>query len=258
MRSQSEMNAMIPWAPGAYSLGFINTVLDMISPGKPIRGPLGLIPQTTAKIAPLDLATQTKKFGGSDILHRRSYVVIVGEEAPEGEIANAQEIAKFLRRTLNVSVGAYMPVKPSTVGLKALSSLINVIIVGGPHSNEYAFLLNDYLNPKIDMTVTREQNPDETYTEYIASGAVIVRGYLLDETPYTGGAKTGMIGMGKKRLFDRIMAIEGWDFEDTCAIGKAFRDGQGPGIYSTNYTKMPDMTKCPEDAEYSLTAAPSE
>ena len=205
----------------------------------------------------LDLATQIK-VGASDVLHRRSYVVIVGEEAPEGEILNAQEIAKFLRRTLNVSVGAYMPVKPSTVGLKALSSLINVVIVGGPAANEYAFLMNDFINPKVDMTVTREQTADETYLEWIKSGALICRGYLLDDKPYPGVAKTGMIGMGKKRLFDRIIAIEGWNFEDTCALGKAYRDGQGPGIYACNWTAVPDMLTCPEDAEYSLTAAPGE
>lgn len=190
---------------------------------------------------------------------RRSYLVIVGSEAPEGEIANAQAISAFLRRSLNIAVGGIIPIKDNSPGIQLLSQLSNVVVVGGPYANEFAFKINEFINPKLDITISREKTPEETWPEYIASGALVINGYICDEKPYSNGPNTGIIGTGRARMFDKVIAIGGGGkFEDTCAMGKAFREGAGPGIFNCSWTEVPDMSICPEDAEYTKSVEPAQ
>jgi len=189
---------------------------------------------------------------------RRSYLVVVGSEAPEGEIGNAQAISTFLRRTLNIAVGGIIPIKDNSPGIQMLTKLCNVIVVGGPFANEFAFTMNEFINPKYDITVSREKTAEETWREYVASGALTLNGYLMDEKPYSGGVNTGIIGTGRTRLFDKVVVISGETFEDTCALGKAFREDAGPGIFNCSWTEVPDQSICPEDAEYTKSAEPAQ
>jgi len=191
---------------------------------------------------------------------RRSYLVVVGSEAPEGEIGNAQAISTFLRRSLNIAVGGIIPVKDSSPGIQLLTKLCNVVVVGGPYANEFAFTMNEFVNPKYDITVIREKTAEETWAEYVASGAFTLNGYLCDEKPYSAGPDftgTGIIGTGRTRLFDKVVLIAGGAFEDTCASGKAFREDAGPGIFDCSWTEVPDQLTCPEDAEYIKTVEPA-
>ena len=189
---------------------------------------------------------------------RRAYLVIVGSEAPKGEIGNAQAISAALRRRLNIAVGGIIPIKDNTPGIQLLSKFCNVVVVGSPMANEFAFLMNDYVNPKFDITVQREKTPEETWAEYIASGALVINGYFCDEAPYGAGSNTGIIGTGRTRLFDKVVIVGGWEFEDTCAVGKAFAENAGPGIFNCSWTKVPDMSICPEDAAYTKSIEPAQ
>ncbi|GAJ19058.1 unnamed protein product, partial [marine sediment metagenome] len=105
---------------------------------------------------------------------RRVWVVIHGFGPPEGEIENAMKIASHIRSKLNI-----VRVLPSdALALDLLTKLANVVTVGGPIANEWTFKLNEFVNPKYDMTVLREKTPEETYLDWVKSGALRVDGFL--------------------------------------------------------------------------------
>lgn len=198
----------------------------------------------------------TLDLGGLSL--RRTYVVIIGAEAPEGESADAAATTQFLRRSLNIAVGnVMMPMTDGSPGVKLLTNLCNVVVVGGPHANYYAYALNELCNPRFKITLKKDFDPAEgTWQDFVKAGNLTVDGFLVDETSYPIAEGKGIIGIGKARLLDTIVLLEGWKFEDTCAVGKAFREGKGAGLYSCTYTKVPDMKTCPEDAAYTLDVAP--
>lgn len=189
---------------------------------------------------------------------RRSWMVIVGAEAPDGEKANASEIATYLRRKLNLSLGAFVPITDETPGINFLSNLTNVVVVGGPLANEYAYLLNDYCNPKYKIIEVRPREEGETHRDWVAAGGLIVENIIMDETDYDGGAGRGLMGFGQRRFFDKIVMIGGFAYADTCTIGLAFREGMGAGIYDCTYTEPTAEDPCPPDMSYALSAEPAE
>jgi hypothetical protein len=195
--------------------------------------------------------------GISGIGLRRSWIVIVGEDAPEGEIIAAQELARYLRRTLNISVGAFMPIRANMAGLRFLTQLANVICIGGPAANEYTFMLNDLCNPKYDFITSRDKSPDETWVDYIKSGALTMKGLMMDDVPYPYAGGVGIIGAGRQRALDTVLLFGGYNFEDTCAMIKAFEEGGEVGIYDCTYTTVPDMSACPSDVNYSFRIGPT-
>ncbi|GAI83339.1 unnamed protein product, partial [marine sediment metagenome] len=188
---------------------------------------------------------------------RRVWVVIHGANPPEGEIENAIKIASHIRSKINI-----VRVLPSdALALDLLTKLANVVTVGGPIANEWAFKLNEYVNPKYDMTVLREKTPEETWGDYIRSGAVEVHGFLKNTTKYAGVIGTGIIGVGTQRALRarplRVIHVGGWGYCDTCAMGEAFRADAGQGVYETGYTAdIPTEEPCPVGATYRKIADP--
>ena len=188
------------------------------------------------------------------VLGRKLWLVIYGESPPEGEIENAKAIASYL------GFGARaVSTKTKWLGLQA--RFCNLVILGGPFANEWAVKMNDYVNPKYDITVLREKTEEETWADYVKSGAIQERGFLKDATPYTGEAHKGIIGVGAQPLIRlralQIFMVGGWDYGDTCTMGLAFREGQGGGIYDCIYTTLPSYTEpCQEFTSYSKITDP--
>lgn len=190
----------------------------------------------------------------SVVFGRKLWLVIYGEAPPEGEIENAKAIAK------NLGFGA-RAVSTKAMWLGFQARFCNLVIVGGPFANEWAVKMNDYVNPKYDITILREKTKEETWKDYIASGAVQCRGFLKDVAPYAGVAHKGMIGVGAQPYLRlralQIFMVGGWDYGDTCTMGLAFREGQGAGIYDCIYTTPPSYTEpCQEITSYSKITDP--
>jgi len=188
---------------------------------------------------------------------RRVWVVIHGAAVPEGEIENARKIAEHIRSKLNI-----VRVYPADAqGLDLLTKLANVVTVGGPIANEWAFNLNEFTNPKYDLTVLREKTPDETWRDYVLSGALQVVGFLKNDTKYPGAIGTGIIGVGKQPALRvralRVVHVGGWEYCDTCAMGEAFRADAGAGVFETGCkVTVPDEEPCPVGAAYRKIADP--
>lgn len=189
---------------------------------------------------------------------RRVWVVIHGANPPEGEIENAMLIAKHIRSKLNI-VGV---LPADALGLDLLTKLANVVTVGGPYANEWAFKLNEFVNPRWDMIVLRERTPEETYTDWIASGALTVDGFLKNATKFERKEiGSGIIGVGKQVALRarplKIVHVGGSGYCDTCAMGEAFRADAGAGVYETGYTTdIPYEESCPVGATYTKIADP--
>lgn len=188
---------------------------------------------------------------------RKVWVVVHGEEPPQGEIENAEAIAEFLRSNFNI-----VRVLPANaMALDLLARFCNFVTVGGPFANEWAFKLNEYLNPRYNIVVHREKTPEETWVEYVTSGAFEITGFLKDDTPYEGVTNMGMIGVGAQPYMRarplEIVHIGGWAFEDTCTMGKAFIDGAGAGIFTCTWPEVPVPEEhCPEEVTYTKIADP--
>jgi hypothetical protein len=177
---------------------------------------------------------------------RKFWIVVYGAEAPQGEVENAKQIATYLRGKLNI-----VRVLPDNAsGLDFLAKFANVVVVGGPDANRWALEINSYINPKWDVTILRERGAGEDYHDWVRSGALRVNGILVDSTryPFVGGY--GMIGVGNRpemRLRPlKAYSIGGVWYCDTCAVGRAFREGAGPGVYKTGCTSEIPLTElCP-------------
>jgi len=188
---------------------------------------------------------------------RRVWVVIHGAAPPQGEIENAKKIADHIRSKLNI-----VRVYPADAqGLDLLTKLANVVTVGGPIANEWAFKLNEFVNPKYDIVVKREKTPEETWGEYIRSGALEVVGFLKNDTKYPGAGGTGIIGVGTQPALRarplRVVHVGGWWYCDTCAMGEAFRADAGAGVYDTGCkAETPWEEPCPVGATYTKIADP--
>lgn len=188
---------------------------------------------------------------------RRVWVVIYGANPPEGEIENAMEIARHIRSKLNV-----VQVLPAdALALDLLTKLANVVTVGGTSANEWAFKLNEFVNPKYDMTVVREREADENYFDWIASGGLVTAGFLKDDTKYAGAGGKGIIGVGSQRALRarplKVVHVGGWWYCDTCAMGEAFRADAGQGVYETGCTAdIPREEACPTGLTYRKIADP--
>ena len=203
--------------------------------------------------------TKKTTLGLGGLSLRRTYVVIIGAGAPEGESADAAATTKYLRSTLNIAVGnVVMPMTDGSLGVKLLTNTCNVVVVGGPHANYYTYTLNELCNPRFKITLKKDFDPAAgTWQDFVLAGNLTVDGFLVDDKLYPFAAGKGIIGLGKARLLDTIVMLAGYDFEDTCAVSKAFRDGKGAGLYSCTYTKVPDKSACPTDAAYTLDVAPA-
>jgi len=188
---------------------------------------------------------------------RRVWIVIYGVGAPEGEIENAKKIADHIRSKLNI-----VRVYPADAqGLDLLTKLANVVTVGGPIANEWAFKLNEFVNPKYDIVIKREKTPEETWEEYIRSDALEVAGFLKNDTKYPGALGTGIIGVGKQPALRvrtlRVVHVGGWEYCDTCAMGEAFRADAGAGVYETGCkVTVPLEEPCPVGVVYTKIADP--
>lgn len=185
---------------------------------------------------------------------RKTWVVIYGENAPSGEIENANKIADFLRKKLNV-----VRVLPSNAqALDLLARFCNFVVIGGPYANEWAFNLNEQVNPKYQIVVNREKTAEESWSEYATSGGFDVTGFLKNGTAYPGRAGLGLLGIGSQtypraRLLN-VVFVGGWGYGDTCTMGKAFRDGAESGMYECSYPPLTTEDPYPEDEvmNYSL------
>jgi len=188
--------------------------------------------------------------GLSGLGGRRLWIVIYGDNAPQGEIDNAKAIASAL------GIGA-RALPASSQLITWLSKFANIVVVGGSFANPYAVSMNDLVNPKWDITVVRAQNEGESWKDYCESGGIVVKGFIKDSVPYSGGVGKGFIGIGSQSLIRaralQVVMIMGWDFQDSCAMGKAFRDGQGAGIYNCSGTPTTDDT-CDPNVTYTQIA----
>ena len=193
---------------------------------------------------------------------RRVWLVIYGAAPPQGEIENAQKIGDYLRSKLNiVRVLPADYVGGMGIDLDLLTKLANVVTVGGPGANEWAFKLNEFVNPKYDMTVLRERTPEETYRDWMVSGALKIDGFLKDATKFEGIIGRGIIGVGKQDALRarplRVIHVGGWAYCDTCAMGEAFRADAGAGVYDTGCkVDTPYEKPCPIGALYTKIADP--
>ena len=189
---------------------------------------------------------------------RRVWVVIHGPEVPEGEKQNAEGIAEYLRNKLNI-----VRVLPADAqALDLLARFCNFVVVGGPLANECAFNLNNYVQPRYQIEVTREKTADESWGDYVRSGAVKVPGFLKDDVPYAGRPGVGLIGKGSQPYPRarplQIIFVSGMDYGDTCTMGKAFRENANKGLYSCTYPPITYADPCPPDEakSYSLITDP--
>jgi hypothetical protein len=184
---------------------------------------------------------------------RRIWIIIHGYACPEGDKTNAEKIAAYLRSKLN-----FVRVLPSDARtLSLLTRFCNFVVIGGPVANEWAFNLNGYVQPRYKIEVTREREPGESWGDYVKSGAFTVSGFLKNDVFYPGAAGVGSLGKGSQpypRVRPlQIIVIGGWDYGDSCTIGKAFRNDAGPGIYSCVYPPLTFEDPYPPDESMSYT-----
>jgi len=192
---------------------------------------------------------------GSKLLQKRSWIVVVGDDAPVGEVNNANSVATFLRRKFNVVPmrGAW---KASYAESRArIKQYANVLMVGGPIASETSYKLNELCEPKVSITVVREKTADETWAQYITAGGLAINGYLVKGVLVPFVAKTGIIGVGQQKMGIRasqVVGLFGYSYEDTCVMVKAFQEvGADAGIYDLNYTAaVPNMDVNPENMTY--------
>ena len=210
---------------------------------------------------------------------RRSWIVIVGSGAPAAEVSNGTLVIQHIRRKLNLTPFKAFP--DTFPGLPLLVKNCNVVTIGGPPANEWTFNLNEYTDPKWDITVNRERAADESYQEYIQSGGITVNGFMVGTTRVAGQVHRGILGMGQqiatetssilhrqrkrflqsnRRFFGQsnklrplqVIHIGGWFFEDTCTMVQAFLADVDPGFYQCDWPEPPDptMAACPASPTY--------
>jgi len=178
----------------------------------------------------------TGALGSSNLLSklRRTYVVVVSPNAPQSEKDNADAITSYLMQKLNYA----RVVTADDPKLDQLSRLANIILVGGPSSNEWAFKLNDFVNPKWDITVLKERQEGQSWVDYIVDGSLQVSGYIINEAKAAGGEHTAILGKGQNTSYPRLRPLQvvtlgGWLGDDTLSIIKAFLEDQEAGVYDT-------------------------
>ena len=192
---------------------------------------------------------------GSKLLQKRSWIVVVGDGAPVGEVNNGNSIATFLRRKLNL-----VPIRGAWKASYAISrsrvtQYANIVFLGGPIANELTYNLNELLEPKYNIVKLRERNADETWGDYVTAGGIVIDGYLVAGVKVPMVVKTGVIGVGQQKMGIRtsqVIGLFGYSYEDTCVMVKAFQEvGADAGIYDVNYTApVPNMDVNPENMTY--------
>jgi len=186
---------------------------------------------------------------------RRSWIVIVGEGTPEAIVNEGALVIQHIRRKLNLT-----PFKafPSTFpGLPYLVKNCNVVTIGGPVANEWAFNLNELMEPKYDIIVNRDRGANEPWADYMAGG-ITVNGFVVGTVHVAGQSHRGLLATGQQvnsRLRPlQVMHIGGWDFGDTCTMVKAFLADVDPGFYQCDYDASDPgvlaMTACPASPTY--------
>ena len=185
---------------------------------------------------------------------RRSWIVIVGDNAPAPEVANANAITQHIMRKLNLTPFKAFPA--NFPGLQYLVKNMNVVTVGGPYANKWTFLLNDYIEPKWDITVNRDIKSGEAWKDYVASGGIVANGFLVDKVAIAMQSHRGIIGAGTQpvnRLRPlQVVNVSGVMFEDTCTMTKAFLEDAVPGYYNCDWPGPADPTyaACPANPTY--------
>lgn len=189
---------------------------------------------------------------------KRSWIVIVGDDAPVGEVNNADALTKVLRRKLNVTpMKAWNSTKIES--RTQLSKYPNILIVGGPIASKFAYDINELLDPKCYFAVAREfqseGHEEETWTEYVQSGGITTQGFDITGVKLAGAEHSGIIGVGTQKMGVRssqVVALWGWTYEDTCVLAKAFTEGvMEAGAYNCLWTaKVPNRDANPEGMSY--------
>lgn len=201
--------------------------------------------------------SQFGQFGSFGLLSklRRTYIVIIGADAPQTEKDNADAAASHMMQKLNFS----RAIPSDDQKLERMTKFANIILVGGPLANEWAFKLNDLMNPKWNITVLKTRTEGQTWKDYIVGGGIAVNGWTFNGTnmPFGVTAKKGFLGSGKQTLPRirplQILSIAGITFEDTCCMVKAFLEDQPLGVYDTVYAVSdPTYSKCPVDGNYHI------
>lgn len=194
-------------------------------------------------------------FTGGKLLQKRSWIVVVGDDAPVGEVNNANSLATFLRRKFNAVPirGAWKATYAETRA--RIKQYTNVLMVGGPIASETSYKLNELCEPKVSIRVVREKTAEETWKDYVLSGGLVVDGCMVNgvKIPYAG--KTGIIGVGQQKMGIRasqVVGLFGYSYEDTCVLVKAFQEvGADAGVYDVNYTAaVPNKDVNPENMTY--------
>jgi len=190
---------------------------------------------------------------GSKLLQKRSWIVIVGNTPPVGEENNANAVATYLRRKLNL-----VPIRgswkaPYAISRSRVTQYANILLIGGPVASEYTFKVNDLCEPRYNITVLRERKEGEIWADYIKDGFQC-SGFLVKGVPLTGDAHLGVIGVGQQKMGIRasqIVGLFGWSYEGGCVLVKAFMEGAGAGVYDLQWTaNVPNMDVNPEGMAY--------
>jgi hypothetical protein len=185
---------------------------------------------------------------------RRSWIVVVGSNAPAAEVNNGTSVIQHIRRKLNLTPFKAFP--DTFPGLPYLAKNCNVMTIGAPNANEWAFNLNEFTEPKYDITVNREKAADEAWKDYVTSGGIAVKGFIVGTVPVAGQDHRGLLATGQQvnsRLRPlQVMHIGGWAFEDTCTMVKAFLADVDPGFYQCDWPDPadPTMAACPASPTY--------
>lgn len=189
---------------------------------------------------------------------RRSWIVIVGSDAPAPEVNNGVSVIQHLRRKLNLTPFKAFP--DTFPGLPYLVKNCNVMTIGGPGSNEWTFNLNELTEPKYDVTVNRAREANETWKDYVLAGGITVNGFIVGTThiavqPHRGILATGQQAVNRLRPL-QVMHIGGWAFEDTCTMVQAFLADADPGFYQCDWPEPADPTfaACPASPTYTKLA----
>lgn len=192
---------------------------------------------------------------GSKLLQKRSWLVIVGDEAPVGEVNNANAIATFLRRKFNL-----VPLRGSWKAEYAdkralLSKYPNILVVGGFIANEWAYIINEVVEPKYEIIKVKERESGQSWRDYMVAGGLTGTNFIVNGVLVPASAHLGMIGKGTMKTTglraSQVVSIGGWVYEDTCVMVKAFMENAEAGLYDALWTAtVPNMDVNPEGMAY--------
>jgi len=185
---------------------------------------------------------------------RRSWIVIVGSNAPAPEVSNGALVIQHIRRKLNLT--PFKAFSDTFPGLPYLVKNSNVMTIGGAFANEWAFNLNELTDPKYEITVNRERAANETWKDYVLAGGITVNGFIVGTTHIPIQSHRGILATGQQTVNRlrplQVMHISGVEFEDTCTMVQAFLADVDPGFYQCDWPEPADPTfaACPASPTY--------